>query len=80
MTKPKPNKTNKCQRCGHKWISRIAFPNVCPKCHSIYWRKKKKPNKYGRKQELCPLCGKPSPKNKVHKECADYEQCRADKQ
>ena len=31
--------TLSCNRCGHKWYSRT--PNVCPKCKSPYWNKKR---------------------------------------
>lgn len=48
MTKPKPNKTNHCKRCRYNWIGRTPFPAVCPNCHSVYWRTKKKVSKYGR--------------------------------
>ena len=50
MTKPKPNKTNHCLRCGKTWIGRTPFPAVCPKCHSPYWRTKKRVSNYGRKR------------------------------
>ena len=30
----------KCERCGHKWITRSEeIPIVCPKCKSPYWDK-----------------------------------------
>jgi len=32
-----------CERCGHKWISRIkTLPKFCPKCKSNYWNIPKK--------------------------------------
>lgn len=31
-----------CKRCGWKWISKLASPTVCPKCHSAYWDKERK--------------------------------------
>jgi Zn finger protein HypA/HybF involved in hydrogenase expression len=31
----------KCKRCGHSWIPRQIKVNVCPKCHSKLWNKKK---------------------------------------
>lgn len=36
-----------CERCGHKWVSRVNsshLPIVCSKCKSPYWNipKKKK--------------------------------------
>jgi len=33
----------KCERCGHKWITRKKeMPKVCPKCKSPYWDVPKK--------------------------------------
>lgn len=32
----------KCERCGHTWPPRKEEkPEVCPKCNSPYWDKKK---------------------------------------
>jgi len=32
----------KCERCGHKWITRNQeIPIVCPKCKNPYWDKPK---------------------------------------
>ena len=28
-----------CNRCGHKWKTRVIEPKQCPKCHSPYWNK-----------------------------------------
>jgi len=32
-----------CLRCGHRWHPRVPEPQQCPRCHSILWRKAKKP-------------------------------------
>jgi len=28
-----------CERCGHKWETRLRDPRVCPHCHSPYWNR-----------------------------------------
>lgn len=31
-----------CERCGHKWISRLSgdeTPLTCPSCRSAYWNR-----------------------------------------
>jgi hypothetical protein len=35
---------HKCKRpnCGHKWLSLMARPVVCPKCKSYSWDEAKK--------------------------------------
>ena len=33
----------RCNRCGHEWIPRRPKePDVCPKCSSRYWNKKRR--------------------------------------
>jgi len=35
-----------CERCGHDWVPRRdEKPNLCPKCKSYVWYKKKKGKK-----------------------------------
>lgn len=36
-----------CERCKHTWTPRIyrgkeEEPRVCPKCHSPYWKEKRR--------------------------------------
>lgn len=26
-----------CNRCNHKWFSRVEKPRACPACKSVYW-------------------------------------------
>ena len=28
-----------CCRCNHSWTARVEDPEICPLCHSPYWRK-----------------------------------------
>lgn len=41
----------KCERCGHKWLSRFRVPNRCPKC--------KNSPRYAEQGEsrICHMCG-----------------------
>jgi hypothetical protein len=37
-----------CERCRHKWVSRLAggkVPKVCAGCHSAYWNEPRKNKK-----------------------------------
>lgn len=38
-----PGEVCTCQRpkCGHKWITRVANPQQCPRCKSYKWRGEK---------------------------------------
>ena len=35
----KPTKCT-CQKCGHKWKSRVSDPKACPNCKRYDWAKK----------------------------------------
>lgn len=29
-----------CKKCKHTWISRVEYPQKCPKCFSAEWKGK----------------------------------------
>lgn len=43
-------KKEKCEHCGHEWISRMNYPYKCPKCQRVL-----RPH-YDAKLEQCPHC------------------------
>ena len=30
-----------CNRCQHKWATKLEEPRFCPRCKSPYWNKKR---------------------------------------
>ena len=44
-----------CERCTHKWTSRVGDPKRCPKCKTPYWNRPRKLKKDEESKEVFPM-------------------------